>query len=188
MVVVTKVQQPTIDQLDAAWSTRISSPCDRGTIEMIVARPGLGRRSVLDRAELVVGQGLVGDNYLERGDRHQPDGAAHPEAQLNLMNCRAVDLVSGGDRERWPLAGDQFFVDLDLSVSNAPPGTRFAIGDAVVEVSQKPHNGCSKFAERFGIDAARWVNQVKDERRRGLNAMVVRSGTVRTGDPIRKLP
>ncbi len=172
------------EQLDAGLADVTGSPDDVGTVEMIVRRPEVDGREVLVEGELVVGHGLVGDNYLARGSR---DGAAHPEAQLNLMNSRVVDLVADGDRSRWQLAGDQFFVDLDLSFGNLPIGTRLALGTAVIEVAAKPHNGCAKFAARFGQDAARWVNADKSQRRRGLNAMVVEPGTVRQGDTIRKL-
>ena len=151
---------------------------------MIVARPAKRERTVLQQGELVVGAGLVGDNYLDRyPDRDEPD----PEAQLNVMNSRSVDLVADGDRERWSLAGDQLFVDFDITESNAPAGTRLAIGSAVIEVSAKPHTGCAKFTERFGIDAARWVNSKDGSRLRGINAKVVRAGVVRTGDTITKL-
>ena len=177
----------TTEELDAALAAAGRSPADAGTVQMIVCRPAVDQRQVLEVGELVVGEGLVGDDYLARGSSSTPDGAAHPEAQLNLMNSRAVDAVAGGDRSRWPLAGDQFLVDIDLSLDNAPAGTRFAIGTAVIEVSEKPHNGCAKFAARFGIDAARWVNADASERRRGINAMVVQAGTVRPGDAIRKL-
>ena len=154
---------------------------------MIVARPEVDERKVLDRGELLVGEGLAGDNYLQRGNAKTPDGAAHPEAQLNLMNSRAVDLVADGDRERWPLAGDQVFVDFDLSVANVPTGTRLAIGSAVIEVSAKPHTGCAKFGARFGMDAARWVNSDKELRYRGINAIVVQGGTIQPGDAITKI-
>lgn len=182
---MSSVQHLTTDQLDAGLVHIAASPPAVGTVEMIVRRPDVDGREVLDEGALVVGEGLVGDNYLTRPD--PKSGSAHPEAQLNLMNSRAVDLVAAGDRERWPLAGDQFFVDLDLSVDNLPTGTRLSIGTAVIEVAAKPHNGCAKFAARYGQDAARWVNQIKDERRRGLNAMVVQGGNVRVGDPITKL-
>jgi hypothetical protein len=180
-------QHRTTAELDAAMAAAGRSPTDLGTVEMVVCRPAVGERRVLERGELVVGEGLAGDNYVARGSGSTPDGAAHPEAQLNLMNSRAVDAVAGGVRDRWPLAGDQLFVDIDLSLDNAPAGTRFEVGTAVIEVSRKPHTGCAKFAERFGIDAARWVNADKAERRRGINAMVVQAGTVRPGDAIRKL-
>lgn len=177
----------TLAELDAGVVHLAASPADHGTVELLLRRPDLGAREVLEEAELRVGIGVVGDNYLERGSASTPDGAAHPEAQLNIMNSRAVDLVAAGDRSRWPLAGDQLFVDLDLSVANLPTGTRLRVGTAVIEVAAKPHDGCAKFRERFGIDAARWVNQSKEQRRRGLCAMVVEDGFVRLGDEITKL-
>lgn len=177
----------TTDDLNAGIVDVEASPSDGGTIEMIVRRPDVDDREVVDGGELLEGAGLDGDNYLARGNDKTPDGKAHPEAQLTLMNSHSADLVSGGDRDRWPLAGDQLFVDFDLSTGNAPTGTRLAIGSAVVEVSAKPHNGCAKFRERFGIDAARWVNSRDDLRLRGINAIVVESGTIRAGDTIKKL-
>jgi len=173
------------EQLDAGIAEAGPSPTGAGTVELILRRPAVDGREVLETAELVVGAGVVGDNYVERGSPQTEDGRAHPEAQLNIMNCRNIDVISGGDRSRWPLAGDQFFVDLDLSVSSLPVGTRLQIGSAVIEVAAKPHNGCAKFSARFGIDAARWVNQSKEQRRRGLCAIVVEAGTVTTGDEIR---
>lgn len=176
------------EQLEAGAEAVRSSPTDNGTLRLLVRRPAVDEREVLDIGELVVGAGLVGDNYVERGNERTPDGAAHPEAQLNLMNASAVDLVADGDKDRWALAGDQMFVDLNLSRSNLPTGTRLAIGDAVIEVAAKPHNGCAKFAKRYGIDAARWVNSDDEQRYRGINAVVVQAGTVRQGDAITKLP
>ena len=178
---------PTREQLDAGVAHLGVSPADQGTVDLVLRRPALGEREILAQAELRIGVGVVGDNYLARGSKVTPDGSAHPEAQLNIMNSRAIDLVAAGDRDRWPLAGDQFFVDLDLSVDNLPVGTRLRIGTAVIEVAAKPHSGCAKFRERFGIDAARWINQSKEQRRRGLCAMVVEDGVVRPGDTIAKL-
>lgn len=177
----------TTEELLAGQDAVTESPSEYGTVELIVARPAENERQVVETAELIVGEGLAGDNYIERGNPSTPDGKAHPEAQLNLMNVRSIDLVSDGDRERWPLAGDQLFVDLDLSTSNLPAGTRLAIGSAVIEVSAKPHTGCAKFRERYGIDAARWVNSDDERRYRGINAVVVESGAVKPGDPISKL-
>ena len=174
----------TTEQLDAGRDQVLSSPSDTGPVEMIVARPDVDQREVLDQASLIVGKGLKGDNYLQRPGR---DGVPHPEAQLNLMNARAVDLVAQGDRSRWQLAGDQFFVDFDLTESNAPAGTRLSLGTAIIEVSAKPHTGCKKFAARFGNDAARWINAKDGTRLRGINAMVVQAGVVRQGDAITKL-
>ncbi len=175
------------EQLDAGLATVAASPADRGSVEMVVARPAVDERRVLEEGVLEVGVGLVGDSYPTRGSTSTGDGSADPEAQLNLMNSRVLDLVAAGDRDRWPLAGDQFLVDFDLSVDHLPVGTRLSIGTAVIEVSAKPHNGCAKFAQRFGQDAARWVNRSKEQRRRGLNAMVIEAGVVRPGDRITKL-
>jgi MOSC domain-containing protein YiiM len=173
--------------LDAGLDHVLASPGDDGVIEMIVSRPQVDERVVLDEAEFAVGEGLVGDNYVARGNHRTEDGKAHPEAQVTLMNSRSVDLVAAGDRSRWPLAGDQLFVDFDLSLANAPAGTRLGVGTAILEVSEKPHTGCAKFRSRFGVDAARWVNSRDDIRLRGINAMVVRSGVVRSGDTVTKL-
>ena len=168
------------EQIDAGVASAGASPSRVGTVDMIVRRPEVDEREVIDSGDLVVGHGLVGDNYIERGSPQTDDGLAHPEAQLNIMNSRYIDVLAGGDRERWPLAGDQFFVDLDVSVENLPVGTRLRIGSAVIEVAAKPHNGCAKFSARFGKDAARWVNQSREHRRRGLCAVVVEAGSVST--------
>lgn len=164
------------------------SPADHGTVDLIVRRPARGERQVLVEAQLDEVVGLVGDNWLTRGSSRTPDGSADPLAQLNIMNSRAVALISP-DPSRRPLAGDQLYLDLDLTPENLPPGTRLALGDAVIEVNASPHTGCAKFAQRFGTDAARFVNAPdgKALRLRGICATVVRSGTVRTGDTVRKL-
>lgn len=184
---MTTVYHPTTEELDDGLDALLASPADAGTLDMIVRRPDVEQREVLEIGELVVGEGLAGDNYVARGSTATPDGAAHPEAELNIMNSRAVDLVSGGDRDRWHLAGDQLLVDLDLSVDNLPTGSRLSIGNAVIEVTAKPHTGCAKFRSRFGVDAARWVNADKQQRRRGICAVVVEAGTIRSGDQIIKI-
>lgn len=163
------------------------SPSDAGLIEMLVIRPEVDEREVVDRAVFEVGEGLVGDNYVSRGNERTEDGRAHPEAQVTIMNCRVLNLIAGGDRERWPLAGDQILVDMDLSESNLPAGTRLSLGTAVLEVSAKPHTGCAKFARRFGLDAAKWINADGELRLRGINAMVVTAGSCAVGDVITKL-
>ena len=179
------MDQLTREDLDAGLDHVLRSGTELGRIEMVVARPAVDERVVLSEGELVIGEGLAGDNYLERGI---DGGGPHPEAQLTLMNSRAADLVAGGDRGQWPLAGDQLFVDFDLTEQNAPTGTRLAVGSAVIEVSAKPHTGCAKFAARFGMDAARWVNSRDGTRLRGINAVVVEGGVVKPGDSIAKLP
>ncbi len=162
------------------------SPTNAGLVEMLVLRPDVDERRVVEHAEFAVGAGLVGDNYLARGNVQTEDGKADPEAQITIMNSRVLNLVSGGDRERWPLAGDQILVDMDLSVSNLPTGTRLAVGTAVLEVSAKPHTGCAKFAQRFGLEAAKWINSDPELRLRGINAMVVTAGSCSVGDVITK--
>jgi hypothetical protein len=175
------------EELDRRLDHVAAAPSSVGTVELIVARPAVGERQVLDVGELRPGVGLVGDNYLERGSSRSPGGLADPLAELNIMSARALEAVAGVDRERWPLAGDQFIVDFDLSLANAPTGTRLRIGAALVEVTEKPHNGCAKFAERFGTDAARWVNSRKDLRLRGICAVVVEPGAVSVGDEISRI-
>lgn len=165
------------------------SPADGGTLELIVARPAVDERLVVAEARLDLRDGLEGDTWRVRGSSRTQDGAANPEAQLTLMNARAAAAIAG-DRERWPLAGDQLYVDLDLSLANLPPGSRVQIGSAVIEFSETPHKGCAKFSARYGNDAQRFVNSPvgRELRLRGANCRVVGAGTVRQGDAIRKLP
>lgn len=171
-----------------AWLAHVrSSPADLGTVELIVRRPATDEREVVDAAELDARVGLVGDNWLTRGSRSTPDGSAEPDAQLNVMNSRCAALVAGS-RERMALAGDQLFLDLDLSPANVPPGTRLALGSAVIEITAKPHTGCAKFTRRFGLAAHRWINGNvgRSLNLRGVCAKVVVAGTVRTGDAVIK--
>jgi hypothetical protein len=166
-----------------------SAPADAGPVVLVLRRPGEGRRELLDEAALDPVDGLVGDTWRERGSRSTADGSADPERQLTIMNARVAALVAGDD-ERVPLAGDQVYVDLDLSHDNLPAGTRLALGTAVVEVSEPPHTGCAKFSRRFGREALRMVNAPEGRagRYRGLNARIVEAGVVRPGDIVRKLP
>lgn len=165
------------------------APADYGTVELIARRPAEDEREVLAEAWLDVHDGLEGDTWRARGSSRTPDGGPNPEAQLTLMSARVAAAVAG-ERERWPLAGDQLYVDLDLSRANLPPGSRVQIGSAVIEFSEAPHTGCAKFSARFGVDALKFVNTPlgRDLRLRGSNCRVVTAGRVRQGDTITKLP
>jgi len=178
----------TMAELEAGLDEIHGAPKNEGLLALIVRRPATGVREVLDAAELDVREGLVGDSWKDRGSSRSADGRAHPDMQLNIMGARAAALMAG-DRERWPLAGDQLFVDLDLSEDNLPPGTRLALGSAVVEVTRQPHTGCGKFVERFGLDAMKFVNSALGSRLRlrGLCARVVQPGAIRVGDVARKV-
>lgn len=178
----------TPQELAAGLDRILASPSDNGTVELIVRRPALGEREILDEGDLDLRLGLLGDTWITRGSRRSEDGGPHPDMQLNIMNVRVVALLAQSP-ERWALAGDQLYVDLDLSAENLPSWTRLALGSAVIEVTDQPHNGCAKFAERFGQDSVRFVNSPvgKEHRFRGINAKVVQPGTVRRGDTVAKL-
>jgi hypothetical protein len=182
------IRQLTQSELEQGLDDILASPSDGGALELLVRRPAVDEREVLEEGFLDAQQGLVGDNWLDRGSSHTPDGAADPEMQLNIINARVARLVAV-DPDRRALAGDQLYVDLDLSPENLPVGTRLAVGDAVIEVTDPPHTGCKKFAARFGVDAMVFVNSGlgKTKNFRGINARVVRSGAVRVGNRIAKL-
>lgn len=175
-------------ELEAGLEYIRQSPRETGELALIVRRPQTDEREILEQAELDVSDGLVGDNWKARGSSRTADGSAHPDMQLTLMNSRSISLIAQ-EPERWPLAGDQLFVDLDLSASNVPPGTRLALGSAVIEVTSQPHTGCQKFAERFGPDALKFINSPlgRQLQLRGINARVVQSGVIRVGDVVRKM-
>lgn len=164
------------------------APKDGGTVELIARRPAVNQREVVDEAVLDPIVGLVGDCWRVKGSTSTADGSAHPGRQLTLMSARAAALVAG-PRERWALAGDQLYVDLDLSRANLPPGTQLSIGSAVIEITDQPHTGCGKFSRRFGVDAMKFVNSVEGRKLnlRGVNARIVGGGTVCAGDVVRKV-
>jgi hypothetical protein len=175
-------------ELEAGLAQIEASPKEVGTLAMIVRRPRVNERERLYEAVVDVAVGLVGDNWQTRGSKRTADGSAHPEMQLNIMNARAIDLLTGS-KELWSLAGDQFYVDFDLSEANVPAGTRIAIGETIIEITPMPHAGCKKFAERFGVEAVKFVNSDvgKSLHLRGICARVVKGGVVREGDTITKL-
>lgn len=178
----------TTEELEAALDHLCQAPKDDGVVELIVRRPEVDHREVLNEAELDVNVGLVGDNWKVRGSKKTPDGSAHPEMQINIMNARVTALVAQ-EKDRWPLAGDQLYIDMDLSRENLPAGSRIAVGSAVLEVSPLPHTGCKKFVSRFGIEAMEFVNSEMGKALclRGINAKVVQGGTVRVGQTAKKI-
>ena len=178
------------EELAAGLDAIRAAPAEAGTVELIVRRPAQDEREVLEEGLLTIEDGLAGDDWRARGSRSAPDGTANPGRQLTVMGSRVIDLLAGGDRAAWPLAGDQLYIDLDLGIANLPAGTRLEIGDAVIEVTEPAHTGCAKFSARFGGDALRFVNSPEGRgmRLRGLNSRVVRPGTVRRGDAVCRLP
>jgi hypothetical protein len=182
-------QTDELSRLEESLDHIRKSPADHGTVELIARRPEVDEREVLTEALLDLYEGLIGDTWRARGSSRTADGGPSLEAQLTLMNARAAAAVAG-ERERWPLAGDQLYVDFDISRANVPPGSRVKIGSAVIEFSEPPHTGCAKFSARFGVDALKFVNSEvgRELRLRGANCRVVVAGTVRPGDAIQKLP
>lgn len=177
-----------VKDLEAGLDKICQSPKDEGRVELIVRRPKTCEREVLDEGTLDLVLGLVGDDWGMRGSTRTSDGSSHPDMQLNIMNSRVIALVAG-EKDRWQLAGDQLFIDMDLSAENLPPRTRLALGSAVIEVTDQPHTGCKKFVARFGQDAMTFVNSAVGRRLnlRGINARVVQRGVIRVGDLARKL-
>ena len=178
----------TTAELEAGLDEIRRAPRDEGVLELIVRRPRVDEREVLDAGELSLEVGLMGDSWITRGSSRTPDGSSHPDMQLNIMNSRVTALVAQ-HKDRWQLAGDQLYLDMDLSEDNAPAGTHLSLGSAVIEVTPPPHLGCQKFVARFGLEAMKFVNSPlgKQLHLRGINARVVQGGLIRMGDVARKI-
>jgi hypothetical protein len=185
---MTAVKFLTKEELEAGLPVIRQSPRDDGELKLIVRRPRVDAREVLTEARLDTIEGLVGDTWKDRRSSRTADGSPHPDMQLNLINTRLIALVAP-DETRWQWAGDQLFLDLDLSKDNLPAGTRLALGAAIIEVTAEPHTGCKKFVERFGVEAMKFVNSDvgRELQLRGINAKVIQAGVIRVGDRAKKL-
>jgi MOSC domain-containing protein YiiM len=179
------MDQVVATRFDGQLARLHQAPFDGGRLDLIVRRPAIDERERLDRAQLDPDLGLVGDRW---SSQHQATTPRYLQAQLTLIGTRLLEAIEP-DRDRWPLAGDQLYVDLDLCEEHLPSGSRLAIGPTVIEVSETPHTGCAKFSARFGSEALRWINSPlgRAHRLRGLNAWVVEGGTITIGDTIRRV-
>jgi hypothetical protein len=177
-----------LDELRKGLSEIAQSPNDGGVLKAIVIRPETDARVSLQQCELSPDGGVHGDNWAKGCWMSLPDGRPHPDVQVAIMNARTIALIAR-DEARWPLAGANLFVDLDLSAGNLPPGTRLSVGSALLEITEVPHKGRKKFAERFGVDATRFVSSRDGLRMhlRGIYARIVESGVVAVGDTVAKL-
>jgi hypothetical protein len=174
-----------LSTLEMGFDIIKDSPALEGTLQLIVVRPEVNERKEMNEGVLDESQGLIGDNWAARGSSETNDGSAHPEMQINIMNSRVARLISQ-DKSDWQMAGDQLFVDLNLNKDNVPPGTRLAVGEAILEVTAPPHTGCKKFAQRFGRDALKFSSTKKGRlwQLRGINAKVVKGGDIKIGDRV----
>ncbi len=178
----------TEEEIEKRYDALPKCPSNNGSLALIVRRPNIDQREIIEQGELSLEEGLVGDNWIRKGSRHTPDGSAHIEQQLTLMSTRALKAITD-DETTWPLAGDQLLVDFELSDKELPAGTQLQIGEAVIEISAHPHTGCKKFSERFGKGAIRFVNSKEGRslNHRGVNAKVITSGKITAGDKIIRL-
>jgi hypothetical protein len=189
LMMITAMKHLTMAELEAGLEEIRRAPRDEGVLQLIVRRPRIEEREVLEEGELHPVEGLMGDSWITRGSSRTADGSPHPDMQLNIMNARVAALVAQA-KDRWQLAGDQLYIDMDLGAENLPAGTQVAIGSAVIEVTPPPHTGCKKFVSRFGLDAMKFVNSSlgRELHLRGINARVIEPGLIRVGQVVKKLP
>jgi hypothetical protein len=180
------VPTATTADLESALDHLRAAPADAGTLTLVVRRPQRLEREVLSEAVIDADEGLVGDSWLSRATSRAVAEGRHLDAMITVMGSRMVALLADTDEER-AMAGDQLYVDLDLSHTNLPAGTRLALGSALIEVTDQPHTGCAKFTQRFGLPAHRFVTspEGRELRLRGMNTRVVGPGRVQVGDRVR---
>lgn len=173
----------TLDELNSGLDEILGSPVDGGRVDMLIVRPMADERQTPQTVEVNSEVGVVGDHW-SRGEYSDES-----DVQIAIMNTRVLDLVTGNARDRWSLAGDNLIADMDLSQENLVPGQKLEVGSAILEITEVPHKGCSKFSSRFGADALRFVNlgRAGELRLRGVYARVVQPGHITVGDQINKL-
>lgn len=177
-----------LNEIETRFDWVLAAPRDVGCVESVVVRPVKNQRSSLNQVMFSPEQGVEGDNWLTDCWKKLPSGESDPEVQVAIMNARMIEVLTR-DKNLWPLAGDQLFVDFDLSVNNLAVGDRLQVGAALLEITAEPHRGCRKFKKRFGADALAFVNspQGDQHRLRGVYARIVSAGEVGVGDSVSKV-
>ncbi|MGV3757060.1 MAG: MOSC domain-containing protein [Verrucomicrobiota bacterium] len=172
-----KSRHRTLEELEAGMLALPPAPKDIGRVTLIVRRDPDKNREILENTCLSPEEGLPGDNWGRNPDRL-------PDAQLAVMRHDVAELIANG--QPLTLFGDSLFVDLDLSAENLPTATRLRVGEALIEVTPMPHDGCSKFNARFGNDALKFVSAkaTRSQNRRGIYWKVVEAGKVSVGSKI----
>lgn len=171
----------TLDELESAWRGRPAPPSGTGSVRLLCLRQDGGTHRTPDAVRVTEHGGLAGDRWADRDPDSDPAGAT----AVTLINATVAELVAAGAQ---PLdaAGDNIHVDLEIGVDALPAGSRLLVGQAILRVSEQPHTGCTKFRDRFGLDALKWVSTPvgRARRLRGVNCSVVRGGTIRVGDQV----
>jgi len=173
----------TTDEINSNLSFILSSPKDVGKIESIIVRRRKNERELRKEVFLSPEKGVEGDRWYDLS-KGKPD----PRRQLTIINSRLIKLLAQSV-ERMQLAGDNLIIDLDISDANLPVGQRLTIGKVMVEITDVPHTGCSRFAERYGNDAVEFINAPERSslRLRGVYAKFLNSGLIHVGDIIKKI-
>jgi hypothetical protein len=177
----------TATELETGMASVMDAPANEGQVRLVVRRPGKGEREILSEGEFDLERGLVGDDWINRPGLKSD--VPSPFAQVTVMNARYAELIAGDSPGQWALAGDQLYVDFDISKTNLPPGAQLRVGEIVLEIQPEPHTGCVQFSGRFGSDALRATNDERGRqlRLRGVNATIIEPGLVRPGDIVARL-